>query len=257
MDIKFDGQCVVVTGAGGGIGRAIAILFAEHDANVVVNDINKESANETVKLIKDSKKIAIPFVTDVTDDTKIEDLVNFACNEFNSLDVMVNNAGGALPAPLHTVTPENYRRTMALNLDSVFYGSISALKVMRGQGKGCILSITSGAGMAAEPNLAVYGAAKAAIINLMRSIAIEYGHEGIRANAVSPGPMDTPGLRLWLDTLPGGAVEYESKLPSGRLGTGEDVAQAAVFLASDQASYINGTLLPVDGAIHAKLATPS
>jgi meso-butanediol dehydrogenase/(S,S)-butanediol dehydrogenase/diacetyl reductase len=138
----------------------------------------------------------------------------------------------------------------------VFYGVHAALPVMMRQRSGFILTTSSGAGLNAVADLAIYGAAKAAVINLMRNIAVEYGAMGIRANTIAPGPMDTPGLRTFLATLPGGADPFTSQVPSGRLGTGDDIAAAAVFLASDEASYINGAVLPVDGAVHARLASP-
>jgi 3-oxoacyl-[acyl-carrier protein] reductase len=127
---------------------------------------------------------------------------------------------------------------------------------MMQQRHGVILSTTSGAGLNAVLHLAAYGAAKAGVINLTKSIAVEYGPLGIRANVIAPGPMDTPALRAWLDTLPGGAEAYARQVPSGRLGSAEDIAHAAAFLAGDEAFFINGVVLPVDGAIHAQLATP-
>ena len=170
---------------------------------------------------------------------------------------MFSNAGGGRPTPLHQIDPDEYRRLMGLNLDSVYHGVHAALPVMIRQGSGVFLSTTSGAGLAAVPGLAIYGAAKAGIINLMRSVAVEYGPQGIRANTISPGPMDTPALRAWLDTTSGGAVRYAQQIPLRRLGTAEDIASAAVFLASDAASFISGAVLPVDGAIHAQLASPT
>ena len=170
---------------------------------------------------------------------------------------LFSNAGGGRPTPLHQIHPDEYRRLMGLNLDSVYHGVHAALPVMIRQGSGVFLSTTSGAGLAAVPGLAIYGAAKAGIINLMRSVAVEYGPQGIRANTISPGPMDTPALRAWLDTTSGGAVRYAQQIPLRRLGTAEDIASAAVFLASDAASFISGAVLPVDGAIHAQLASPT
>jgi 3-oxoacyl-[acyl-carrier protein] reductase len=151
---------------------------------------------------------------------------------------------------------EQYQQIIALNLHSVFYGIRAALPIMLQQQRGTILSTTSGAGLNAVSGLAAYGAAKAGVISLMKSIAVEYGRSGIRANAISPGPMDTPGLRAWLDTFPDGAARYGRQVPSGRLGTAQDIANVAVFLASDAAAFLNGAVIPVDGAIHARLATP-
>jgi len=193
----------------------------------------------------------------VTSADEVQALVSRAVEAFGRLDVLFNNAGGAQPKPTHETTVKEYRRIIALNLDSVFFGAHAALPVMLKQRGGVILSTTSGAGLNAVPDLAAYGAAKAGAILLMRNVAVEYGRYGIRANALSPGPIDTPALRQWLDTLPGGAASYEKHIPSGRLGTADDIAGAAAFLASNEAAFINGVVLPVDGAVHARLYTPS
>jgi NAD(P)-dependent dehydrogenase (short-subunit alcohol dehydrogenase family) len=110
--------------------------------------------------------------------------------------------------------------------------------------------------MNAATGLAIYGAAKAGVISLMKSIATEYGHRGIRANTIAPGPMDTPPVRGWLNTFEDGLARFARQVPSGRLGTPEDIARAAVFLASDAADFINGAVVPVDGAVHARLSSP-
>ena len=254
--MNFDQRCVIVTGAGQGIGQASARLFAAHGATVLVCDIDGEAAEATASGIVDAGHAAEAVTADVTNHADVARLVGHAAQRYGRLDVMFNNAGGAVPKRLHTISNEVYRQTMALNLDSVFFGCQEALKVMRPQGRGIILATTSGAGMNGLVNFPVYGAAKAAVINLIRSVAVEYGPEGIRANVLSPGPMKTHGLTGFLSSLPGGVAGFESRLPLKRMGTSEDIAQAAVFLASDAASYINGALLPVDGGIHATFAAP-
>ena len=254
---KLNNKIAIITGAASGIGRACALRFAAEGACVIVNDITAESAAATVAQIVSDGGQAIAHEADVTSAAAVQTMVDDTVAKFGRVDIMFSNAGGAMPTPLHQTDPVAYQRLIALNLDSVYYGIHAALPVMLEQGSGLFLTITSGAGLAAVPGLAIYGAAKAGIINLMRSVAIEYGHQGIRANTISPGPIDTPGLRAWLDTTPGGADHYARQVPVGRLGTGVDIAAAAAFLASDEASFISGVVLPVDGAIHAKLASPS
>ena len=250
-------KVAIITGAASGIGRACALRFAAEGACVVVNDIAIAGAAATVdKIISDGGR-AVAHGADVTSAAAVQALVDDALTRFGRLDIMFSNAGGGRPTPLHQIHPDEYRRLMGLNLDSVYHGVHAALPVMIRQGSGVFLSTTSGAGLAAVPGLAIYGAAKAGIINLMRSVAVEYGPQGIRANTISPGPMDTPALRAWLDTTSGGAVRYAQQIPLRRLGTAEDIASAAVFLASDAASFISGAVLPVDGAIHARLASPT
>ena len=160
-----------------------------------------------------------------------------------------------MPKPTHQTSAADWRTVIALNLDAVFYGVAAALPVMMRQKSGLILATSSGAGMVRCP-VKPSGAAKAGVINLMRNIAVEYGAMGIRANAIAPGPMATPALLGWLSTLPGGPDAFGRQVPSGRLGTPEDIAAAVAFLCTDEAGYINGAVLPVDGAIHALLSSP-
>ncbi len=254
--INHKNKSVIITGAGNGIGRASALAFAECGALVVVNDIDTDLANETAEQIRSAGGTASPFVADVTDADNLHALVEFACTEYGKLDVMFNNAGGAFPTPMLEVSAEEHRRIMSLNLEAAYFGTMAALHKMVPQGHGVILSTTSGAGINAMPGLASYGMAKAGIIALMKSVAVEYGARGIRANSISPGAMETQGLMAWLDTLPGGAQGYNDAQPQGRLGRPEEIADAAVYLASDLASFVNGSVLPVDGAVHATLWNP-
>jgi NAD(P)-dependent dehydrogenase (short-subunit alcohol dehydrogenase family) len=161
-----------------------------------------------------------------------------------------------MPKATHLTSVEEYRQVVALNMDAVFYGIHAALPVFMRQKSGLFLTTASGAGQNGVADLAAYGAAKAGVINLMRVIAIEYGGMGIRANSISPGPMGTELMHSWLDTMEGGAQAFGAQVPSGRLGTPEDIAVAAAFLATDEAFFINGVCLPVDGAVSALLASP-
>ncbi len=254
--IDFSGKTVLITAAGSGIGRASAELFASHGASVIVNDINSDAAEATVKSIKENNGEATAFVTDVSKPENVDAMIAFACDTYGRLDVMFNNAGGSFPTPMLDIDLDEYRRLMALNIDAAYFATMAALRVMLPQGGGCILSTSSGAGISAVPGLGVYGVAKAGVIALMRSVALEYGRHGIRANTISPGAMETPGLVSWLKTLPGGVKDYNDAQPQGRLGRPEEIADAAIFLASDNASFVNGAVLPVDGAVHSTLWQP-
>jgi NAD(P)-dependent dehydrogenase (short-subunit alcohol dehydrogenase family) len=256
MKIDYSGKIVIVTGAGGGIGRASALLFARLGASVVVSDINEESLKETAESIVSSGGIDQSIVADVTNAEEAAGIVKFACSQLGGLDVLFNNAGGSFPRPMAEISRDEFLRLRALNFDGVYHASMEALPVMVEKGGGVILSTTSGAGAGAVPGLAVYGAAKAGVNSLMRSIAIEYGRKGIRANAIAPSAA-TPGLIEWLETLPGGVAGFAEKQPMGRLGTPEDIASVAAFLASDYASFVNGAVIPVDGGIEAMLAVPT
>ena len=249
-------KSVIVTAAGGGIGRASALAFARRGAAVVVNDINADAATKTTSLIEAAGGKAATFPGDITQSQTVDALVQAACDTYGRLDVMFNNAGGSFPTPMLDIDEAEYRKIMALNIDATYFGTMAALRVMVPQGGGCILSTTSGAGLSAMPGLAVYGVAKAGVISLMRSVATEYGRQGIRAVSISPGAMETPGLVSWLETLPGGVKAYNDAQPQGRLGRPEEIVEAAVFLASSGASFINGAMVPVDGAVHSTLWNP-
>ncbi|MDG3008954.1 SDR family oxidoreductase [Rhodococcus sp. D2-41] len=256
MSTNSAGRVAIVTGAGSGIGRASALRFARDGITVVVNDIHPDTAQRTAEMIADAGGSAVAIAGDVTSPADVSGLVDAALDRFGRLDILFNNAGGQQPKPTGQISPPEFAAIVELNLHSMFYGVAAALPVMLEQRAGVILSTTSGAGLGAVPGLAAYGAAKAGMISLTRSIAVEYGPYGIRANVISPGSMDTVGLRRWVDTLPGGVDAYAAQIPSGRLGTAEDIADVAAFLVSDQAAYVNGALVPVDGATHAKLAIP-
>ena len=257
MSSRLAGKIAVITGAGSGIGAASAKLFALHGATVVVNDIAAHAAAATVDAIREQGGQAVAHPADVTNPDEVEALVARTTRDLGRLDVFFNNAGGAVPEPTESVSLSEYRRLIALNLDSVFYGTQCALRVMMEQRKGVILMTTSGAGLRAVRHLAVYGMAKAGVISLARSIAADYGRYGIRANAISPGPMATPAFLSWLATVRDGLRRFEAQVPTGRLGTPEDIAHAAVFLASDEASFVNGVTLPVDGGVSSVFAAPA
>lgn len=256
LNPRLHDQVCIVTGAANGIGRASALRFAQEGAIVVVADVDTDGLQRTVASIHAEGGRALGRRTDVTSPGEVGDLVSQTVLEFGRLDVLFNNAGGALPRPTHETTIEEYRRIIALNLDSVFHGIHAVLPVMMRQRRGVILATTSGAGINAVEELTAYGAAKAGVIMLMKCIAVEYGALGIRANAIAPGPMATPAFRDWVNTLPGGEAGFARQVPAGRLGTAEDIAATAAFLASEDAAFISGAVVPVDGAIQARLASP-
>lgn len=255
MRIDYSGKSVIVTGAGGGIGRASAALFASLGASVVASDIDEQSLRETVESIVGAGGTSEPIVADVTLADDAAGIVKFACRQFGGVDVLFNNAGGSFPTPMEEISRDEFLRIRALNFDGVYHASMEALPAMVERGSGVILTTTSGAGSGAVKGLAVYGAAKAGVNSLMRSIALEYGKKGIRANAIAPSAA-SPGMIEWLKTLPGGVEGFASAQPMGRLGTPDDIASVAAFLASKYAGFINGAVIPVDGGVEAMLAVP-
>jgi NAD(P)-dependent dehydrogenase (short-subunit alcohol dehydrogenase family) len=256
MSKHLQNKIAIITGSGRGIGRACALRYGAEGATVIVNDIDTANVDKVTAEIKAAGGKAVAHACDVTDPAAVQAMVDRTVTEFGRLDVLFANAGGAMPKATHLTSNAEYRFIIALNQDAVFYGISAALPVFMKQKSGLFLTTASGAGQNGVIDLAAYGAAKAAVINLMRVIAVEYGGMGIRANAISPGPMGTENMRGWLNTLEGGAAAFEAQVPSGRLGTAEDIAIAAAVLATDEAFFINGVCLPVDGAVSAQLASP-
>lgn len=255
MELGLAGKSVLITGAASGIGLASVEAFAAEGARVLAVDINAGVLHAAIAAL--GNELVKAQVADVTDAQQVQAAVARAVAEFGRLDVVFANAGGAIPTPTDQQDLEDYRRIMALNHDGVYFAIHAALPVMLAQGKGCFIVTSSGAGLNSAPGLTVYGAAKAGVISMARSIATEYGARGIRANVIAPGPMLTPPVREWLSGIPQGYERFCKQVPSGRMGTAEDIADAALFLASDRAEFVNGVVLPVDGALHARLSSPS
>jgi len=257
MGERLLGKIAAITGSGRGIGRACATRFASEGAAAVVSDIDADTAEATTRAIEGAGGRALCHPADVTNSAEVDSLVDRAVSEFGRLDIMFNNAGGALPEVTHEVSDEEYRKVVALNLDGVFFGTRAALRVMVPQRSGCILITTSGAGLGAVAGLASYGMAKAGVVNLAKSVAEEYGRYGIRANVVSPGPIASEGMLAYLDSVDGLREKMEKGVPVRRLGLPEDIANTALFLASDEASYVSGVVIPVDGGIASRYPTPT
>jgi putative cofactor-binding repeat protein len=241
---KLEGKVTVITGAGSGIGRASALLFAQEGAKVVVADIDEAAGQTTVDAIRREGGEAVFSLTDVTMAADVERLVNLAVDKYGRLDVMFNNAGIGHRIPVDRCTEEDWDRVIDVDLKSVFLGCKYAIRVMLEQGGGTILNTASGAGLFGAPRSPAYSAAKGGVVVLSRQIANDYAKDNIRINALCPGAVDTPLMGVVYEEIsddPEEAKEiYVSRLPRGRLLSPEDVAHAALYLASDDTASITG-----------------
>lgn len=247
--MSLEGNAAVVTGAGSGMGEATAELFAERGAEVVVVDVDEAAATGTVDAIaaSDAPGEATAVVADVTDGDAVENFVETCVETYGSIDVLHNNAGIAMEStPVADVTESTWDAVVDVNLKSAFLGAKHAVPHMREQGSGVILNTASTAGIRPRTGLSAYAASKGGMITLTKQLAHELAEDGIRVNAICPVATDT-GM---LPEFSGDDLSVEGMLdtiPLGRLAEPLDIAQAAAFLASDEAEMITGTALEVDG----------
>lgn len=238
---------VIVTGAGGGIGRATALEFARRGASVVVVDIHSQKAAETVDLVRHLGGTAINVTADVSTEDGVSAYVSEARSAFAHIDVMVNCAGVEMLHPIHETTADDWDRQMAVNVRSVFLSLRAVLPLMYAQGHGAVVNTASVNGYIANPWTAAYTASKHAVIGLGKVAAMEAGPYGVRVNTVCPGATNTDMLFHFANDDV--RKKIANDVPLRRLGEPEDIARAICFLASDEASYINGEELKVDGGL--------
>jgi NAD(P)-dependent dehydrogenase (short-subunit alcohol dehydrogenase family) len=247
--MKLKDRVVVITGSGSGIGRACAVEFAKSGAKVVVADINLEGAEETVKQIMISDGSATAFKTDVSNPESVKQLVAFTIKTFLKIDALINNAAIQVNKTIEDITFEEWNLQMSINVGGVFLCSKHFLPYLRIT-KGNIVNMSSVNGFFVEPICAGYCTTKAAIIGLTKAMAIDHGHEGIRVNCICPGYIDAGLAEGYFLSQPDPkkAREEAGKLHAlWRIGRPEEVGQVAVFLAGDDASFMTGASVVVDG----------
>ena len=244
--MSMDGRVAVVTGGGQGVGRAIALGMADAGARVVIGEISEETGPRTAAEIEELGGEALWLLADVRKQEDITALVVAAQEHFGRIDSMFNNAGGNFQLPALDISANGFDAIVRMNLKSMFLGSQAAARAMLAEGHGgSIVSTSSVAGLRSGGNqTAVYAASKAGIMGMTRALAAEWGEHGIRVNSVAPGAVDTAGR---LRNMQGDPWERSSGNPMGRIAQPEDIAGAAVFLASDLAGHITGQVLAVDG----------
>ncbi|MEY2417721.1 MAG: hypothetical protein QOG90_401 [Actinomycetota bacterium] len=244
----------MITGGASGQGRAAALAFADAGARVAVADVNDVGANETVKLVEERGGEAMAVEADVSRRSDNESMVDAAVERFGRLDVLYNNAAVQMSGHLLECSDEEWDVTMATNLDAVFWACRAAIPRMLDGGRGSIINTASVLGLIGSAGYCAYGAAKAGLVALTRQIAVEYGPV-VRANVIAPGSIDTPRFRKVAEDMGMAREDFlemlHRNIPLHRLGTAEDVAGIALFLASDQSAYVTGAVIPADGGLAA------
>ncbi|WP_066736356.1 SDR family NAD(P)-dependent oxidoreductase [Cupriavidus sp. D384] len=249
---RFQDKVVIVTGAGSGIGAAAASRFASEGAAVVLAGRTRAKLDQVASNLPNGQSLV--QVTDVSQLDQVEALVRAAVDRFGKLDVMVNNAGVAPEGRATEASVEDWRKVMATDLDGVFFGARVALPHLI-RTKGCIVNTASVSGLGADWKLCFYNAAKGGVVNLTRALALDYGRDGVRINAVCPTLTRTD---LTVDMFKNEALldKFRERIALGRTAEPDDIAGAIAFLASDDARFITGVNLPVDGGLSASNGQP-
>jgi len=264
--LNFEGKTVLVSGAGNvgfgiGNGKAIAVQMARRGAKVFAIDIVPEAVAETVSMIRAEGNTVFSHIADACSSDSVRDAMKACVEAYGGLDIVINNVGGSAPGGAVEISEEDWAKQIEFNLTSTFLGCKHAIPYMLAKGGGAIVNVASIAALrvtADRPHIA-YSAAKQGIIGLTRSVAIQYAARGIRCNTLIPGLINTPLVetrlirQLGASSFPELVAKRNAQVPMGKMGTCWDIANAAVFLASDEAGHITGTELIVDGGIAAAM----
>lgn len=242
--MKLESKVAVITGAGSGIAKATAVLFAEEGAKVVVADINDQNGKATVEQIKNNGGEAVFIHTDVTKSDDVSAMIDLAVSTYGGVDIMYSVAGIGQPVtPTEELSEEMFDKVIAINLKGVFLCAKYAIPVMKKNGSGVIINMGSIAGVRPRSQAIAYAASKGGVINLTRGLALELAGDNIRVNCINPVVTNTPILAA----SEGHVDEYKASVPLGRIAEPEDMAYAALYLASDEARMVTGHALNVDG----------
>ena len=243
--MRLENKTALITGAGSGIGKAIAETYAREGAHVALADIDFEAAKKAARAIGNS---AVAMRCDVTQKSNFTAAVEDTLSAFGRLDILVNNAGTThVNKPMLEISEAEYDRIFAVNVKGVFLGCQAVVPVFRKQGGGVIINIGSTAGLRPRPGLSAYNATKGAVHTLTKSLAVELGQDRIRVCAIAPVATDTPLLPNFLGPAPGMREKFIATVPLGRLAEAADIANAALFLASADAEFMTGNVVEVDG----------
>ncbi len=253
--MRLQGKIALITGSGSGIGKATALLFAQHGAKICVTDINLKGAEETASAINANGGDAICIEADVTNTEHVQRMIQEAVKKYQRIDILFNNAGMSSPLfQIEELDEAHWDKIMSVNVKSIFLACKYTVPVMKKQGGGVIINTGSIIAVRPRPRQSAYLASKAAVVNLTKGIALETAPYQIRVNCINPVAAETPLLEKILRDSTSQEADYEKEkekyvasVPIGRLATAEDVAYAALYLASDEASMLTGTCINVDG----------
>lgn len=248
--MRLENKVSLITGAGSGIGQAVALKFAKEGARVIIADRNLESAEKTQHLIEQEGGTGYAVVMDVTQEQQVAETIATTVQQFGRLDVLHNNAGISVLKPITETTEADWDLLFNVNLKGVFFGCKHAIPYMVQQGGGVIINTASELALVGQTLYTAYCATKGGVLAFTRALSVEWAAKGVRINAICPGPVNTPMLQaefnLASDPLAEEAANIQS-MPIGRLGTPEDIARVALFLASDDAEFVHGAAIVADG----------
>jgi NAD(P)-dependent dehydrogenase (short-subunit alcohol dehydrogenase family) len=252
---RIEGKACIVTGAGSGIGRATAVRLAEEGGRVLCVDLDGATAEETAALATAAGAAAQAVAADVSDARTVAAYTARCAERFGGVDVVVNNAGVNIPGVFHEVSDEVVEHTLAVNVKGPLYGCRAAIPYMLERGGGSLVNVSSVNGLVSEPFLAVYSTSKGAVVMLTKGVALDYAKQGIRCHVICPGWVDTPINHPHAELLGGLQHVYDTIdtfQPIGRPGEPVEIANVALFLASDESSFMTGAVVSVDGGMTAQ-----
>ncbi|AEG47859.1 3-oxoacyl-(acyl-carrier-protein) reductase [Sphingobium chlorophenolicum L-1] len=252
MTLTLAGKRAIVTGGASGIGAATAARFVREGAKVAICDLDAESAQALALELGEQNCRA--WSVDVADIERVTPFISDAAAWLGGIDILVNNAGIAIPGTVIQLDPANWRKIFAVDVDSIFYASRIAIPIMIAAGGGAVVNIASISGLRGDHALVGYNAAKGAVVNLTRAMAVDHAPDNVRVNAVCPGLIETPLTQAAKDA--GLWYAWTSTIPMRRAGTAEEMASVVAFLASEEASYVSGSVIVADGGMDAATGQP-